>query len=50
MKKSRLKPFSYDIHKQLEELYEKNLQLIEMNPNDETLRRRKYQTNEYRVC
>jgi len=45
MKKSRIKPFSYDIHTRLEELYKTNLELLKINSNNQ----RKYQMNEYRV-
>ncbi|CAF1256037.1 unnamed protein product [Rotaria sordida] len=48
IKKSGMKPFSHDIHTQLEELYRINLQLIETNPNDETLRQTKYHMGDYR--
>ncbi|CAF1073014.1 unnamed protein product [Rotaria sordida] len=48
LKKSGMKPFSHDIHTQLEELYRINLQLIETNPNDETLRQTKYHMGDYR--
>ncbi|CAF3406460.1 unnamed protein product [Rotaria sp. Silwood1] len=47
IRKSRVKPFSHDIHTHLEELYKIHLQLIETNPNDETFRRTKYQIPEY---
>ncbi|CAF4930234.1 unnamed protein product, partial [Rotaria sp. Silwood1] len=50
IRKSRVKPFSHDIHTHLEELYKIHLQLIETNPNDETFRRTKYQIPEYHVC
>jgi hypothetical protein len=49
MRKSRVKPYSHDIHTYLEELYKTNLQLIDENPNDETILHTKYQMNEYRV-
>jgi hypothetical protein len=40
-----MKPFFDDKHTRLEELYQKNLQLIKENPNDKTL----YQMTEYYV-
>jgi ADP-glucose pyrophosphorylase len=49
MRKSRVKPYSHDIHTYLEEFYKTNLQLIDENPNDETILHTKYQMNEYRV-
>ncbi|CAF3896761.1 unnamed protein product, partial [Rotaria magnacalcarata] len=46
--KSRVKPFSYKIHTNLEELYKSHIQHIEINPNDQTLVHTKYQMPEYR--
>ena len=48
--KSRVKPFSYKIHTNLEELHKSHLQRIEINPNDQTIVHTKYQMSEYRAC
>lgn len=47
--KSRVKPFSRNIHSHLEELYKSHLVAMELNPNDESLLHKKYQSSEYKV-
>lgn len=48
-RKSRVRPLSNDVNRQLEDLYRNHLQQRELNPDDKELVHRKYHMGEFRV-